>query len=543
MKKKKEIKKQILISVAGMIALIAAAVFCFDSVRKAIIVNEQESLKSLAKVNAQSLHASLETKRELIYVAFSGDLNEEGDIDRGILKLGEKGRYIPASDITLQEEWEQEVCQKAGENPGTVISGPVRKSEEGYYVLYMTKAVYLEGSNAGYVQIELNLDEIYDDEQALSSLQLENDGYCIVKGDDGTTIMPSYYDEEDISFSYSAGNGCSVEWVYEPKDGTPQKTQKLIAYETIEMGDDEFTLCIIEDYDKVTQPIEQMAFYFCLFGTILLAWTIGFIYSISQQQKKEALLVKELQYEKTLNETMKKQEGLMQKYNHSKTMSVLTGSIAHEFNNLMTPIVLYTDLLEENEVVFREMPEEITELKSATVRCEELARQLLSYSRQGKAEKVLTDYDATFAVNEAVNMVKKLLPDNIILKVNICKTSYYIHGQVGAVNQILLNLTTNAIHAMKNGGTLGIQFGISTDNEKDVRIIVEDNGTGIPPEIQRQVFHPFFTTKAAGEGTGIGLTVVKRLTEEHGGTIRVKTKVGKGTMFILDFPRVMEGIE
>lgn len=542
MKKKRVLKKQVVISIIGMLVLVAIAVYGYDSVRKAIILNEQESLKSLAKVNAQSLLSSLETKSKMIYVALSGDMDEVGDIEKGLLKLGEKSHYISVSELSEQENWEQKLCEKSGASPGSVIGGPVRKSQEGYYVLYMTKAVYIQGSIAGYVQVELNLDEIYDEEQALSSFQLENGGFCIVKGVDGTTIMPSYYDEEDISFSYSAGNGCDVEWVYEAKDGIPKKTQKLIAYETVEMGEEDFTLCIIEDYDKVTQPIERMALYFCLLGAALLIWTIGFIYNISEQQKKEALLVKELQHEKTLNETMKKQEGLMQKYNHSKTMSVLTGSIAHEFNNLMTPIVLYADLLEENEVVFREMPEEITELKSATMRCEELAKQLLSYSRQGKAEKVLTDYDVTFAINEAVNMVKKLLPENIEFKESVCKTSYYIHGQVGTMNQILLNLTTNAIHAMKNGGVLSVQFGLSTDNEKEVRLIVEDTGTGIPPEIHRQVFHPFFTTKQVGEGTGIGLTVVKRLTEEHGGSIRVKTKVGKGTKFILDFPRVMNDI-
>ena len=248
--------------------------------------------------------------------------------------------------------------------------------------------------------------------------------------------------------------------------------------------------------------------------------------------------MKELQHEKTLNEAMKEQEGLMQKYNHSKTMSVLTGSIAHEFNNLMTPIVLYADLLEENEVVLQEMPEEVTELKSAAGRCEELARQLLSYSRQGKAEKVCTDYDASYAVQEAVNIARKLLPKEIRLKENICRTPYYIHGQPGALNQILLNLEANAVHAMKEGGTLRVWFGLSADDEKNVRLVVEDTGTGIAPDIRQRVFHPFFTTKKAGEGTGIGLTVVKRLTEEHGGYVRVKTEVGKGTSFILDFPRV-----
>ena len=219
-------------------------------------------------------------------------------------------------------------------------------------------------------------------------------------------------------------------------------------------------------------------------------------------------------------------------------MEVLTGAIAHEFNNLMTPIMLYADLMEENEIVSNQMEEEIRELKSTAQRCEELAHQLLSYSRQGRAEKVLTEYNATFAIREAVNIIQKLVPSNVQLKTNICKTSYYLKGQVGSLNQILLNLTTNAIHAMKEGGILMIQFGLSTEDNNVVRLIVEDTGTGIPYEIQRNVFHPFFSTKPAGEGTGIGLTVVNRLTQEHGGSIRAKSEEGKGTRFILDFPRV-----
>lgn len=543
MEKKKVLRKQIIILLIGVAFFLAIAVVCYRNARDTILANEQESLKSLAQVNAQSLKSSLQAKSNMIYAVFSGDMKEKGDIEIGLIRLREKGKYIPLSEMGQLEKWEKEACEEAGWNPGEVITGPVRKSEEGYYVLYMTKTVYIDGSISGYVQVELNLDEIYAGEQALSDLQLADSRYCIVKGAKGATIMPSDYDDAEISLTHAAGNGCTIEWVYEARGGTPKRTRKLIAYETIAIGEEEFSLYIIEDYDNVIRPIDQIALYFCLLGIAVLSWTIGLLYKITEQRKTEVLLVKELQHEKTLNETMKKQEGLMEKYNHSKTMSVLTGSIAHEFNNLMTPIVLYADLLEENETVRREMPDEVQELKSAAARCEELARQLLSYSRQGKAEKVLTDYDATYAMHEAVNIVRKLIPDHVKLKESICRTPYYIHGQVGALNQILLNLTTNAIHAMKEGGTLGIQFGLSADDERNVRLVVEDTGTGIPPEIQRQVFQPFFTTKQAGEGTGIGLTVVRRLTEEHGGMIRVKTKEGKGTTFILDFPRVMESCE
>lgn len=537
MKEKSILKKQVFITAMGIIVLLLIAVFCYKSVEKAIIENEQESLRGLAKVNAQSLKTSLQAKSNLVYAVLSGDMENTDAIEMALIKTKEKGKYIPMEEKESLEPWEKKQCESAGMNPGEVVTGPVRITEKGYYGLYLTKAVSIAGSIAGYVQIELNLDEIYAQEQALSSLQLDNDGYCIVKNSDNITVMPGDYDEENISFTHPVGNGCAVVWGYQADAGTPDKARKLVAYETITFGDEKLSLYIIEDYDKVTQPIEQVAFYFFLFAAVLFIWAIWLTHKISDQSKKEVLLRKELQHEKTLNETLKKQEGLMQKYNHSKTMEVLSGSIAHEFNNLMTPIVLYAELLEDNEAIYREMPEEIRELKSAAVRCEELAKQLLSYSRQGKAEKVFTDYDASYAVRESVNMVKKLLPDQVRIKENICKTSYFIHGQVGALNQIILNLATNAVHAMKNGGILNIQFGLSTDDSRYVRLIIEDTGTGIPEEIQQYVFQPFFSTKPAGEGTGIGLTVVKRLTEEHGGQIRVHTVTGKGTRFVLDFPR------
>mgnify|MGYP003304129707 FL=1 len=333
MEKKNILRKQAVMIITGIIGLLIISIFCYRNVGNTIVENEQESLKSLAKVNARSLDASLDSKSNLIYAVFSGDLPNVKAIENGLLKLGEKGEYIALDAIALQEAWEKEVCQRAGENPGEVVAGPIRKSERGYYVLYMTKAVYIKGKLSGYVQIELNLDEIYAEDQALSNLQVENSRYCIVKANE-TVIMPSTYSDANISLSHMAENGCTLEWVYEAEGGTPKRTRKLIAYETIKVGEEELSLYIVEDYDQVVQPIEQISLIFCLIGLAIVLFTIGFMHRLSEQQKKEALLTKELQHEKTLNETMKKQEGLMQKYNHSKTMSVLTGSIAHEFNNL-----------------------------------------------------------------------------------------------------------------------------------------------------------------------------------------------------------------
>ena len=184
------------------------------------------------------------------------------------------------------------------------------------------------------------------------------------------------------------------------------------------------------------------------------------------------------------------------------------------------------------------MPDEVHELAISAKRCEELARQLLDYSRQGRAEKVLMQYNATFAVQSSVSIVNRLLPENIRMETSICKTAYYIRGQIGTLNQVILNLVTNAIHAIgKKEGRIRIQFGLSIETDRMVRLIVEDNGEGIPEEVLWHIFEPFYTTKKEKEGTGIGLTVVKRLVEEHGGLIQVRSTPGKGTIFVMDFPK------
>ncbi|MBP7319758.1 MAG: sensor histidine kinase [Lachnospiraceae bacterium] len=539
-KRQRKIKDFVIVAV-GIVLILASAFFSYHTVKNTIVEREQESLRSIANVSTQSILASIQAKSNLIYAAFAGDMGSFDEMKQSLLKVEEKGNCIMLSEAETLEEWRKNVCDQAARSPGEVIEGPVRQVEAGYYVLYMTKAVYMEGSLAGYVQVELNLDEIYEEEQALSNLELGNLGYCLVKNSRGETIMPRTGSETKTQFSISGENenNCAIEWVYEAGQGTPMCTRNLVAYDKVSFGGEKFVLCIMESYDEVVKPIERIALYFCLLGGILLLWSLGFGYRMVHQQEEEEKLKMELQYEKELNaasEALKKQEQMMQQYNHSKTVGILTGAIAHEFNNLMTPIVLYTGLLEENDKVTAEMPEEVEELADTARRCEELARQLLEYSRQGRAEKVLSNYNVTFAVQMSAKMVTRLLPDSIIFQSQICKTPYYIRGQIGSMNQMILNLTMNAIHAMSSGGTFTLQFGLSKENERYVRLVVSDTGTGIAKEIQSHVFDPFFTTKQDGQGNGIGLTVVKRLVEEHGGNIRVATEAEKGTTFIIDIP-------
>lgn len=532
MEKRKTKRRHLLLAAAGSMALLGIGLFCYHMVKSTIIENEQNSLLSLARISAQSLTTSFQAKTNLIYGAFSGDMDGEEEISQNLLKVGGRGRYISRDAVTDLQQWEKTACEDAGKNPGKVITGPIEPLSTGGYGMYMTKAVYMKGSIAGYIQMELDLDEMYD----------EGQGIGIVKNSAGEIVMPGKTEEENVKFTLPEDkkSGCFVEWVYEGVEGVPQKVRKLVAVDTVSVGEEQLTLCIMKNYEEVTKPIESISLSFFLIGGILLTWMGRFLYKIINQQKEEEQLVKELAYEKELNAALSNQEGLMQKYNHSKTIGVLTGAIAHEFNNLMTPIILYTNLLEENEIVYSQVPEEIEELKSSAERCGELAGQLLSYARLGRAEKVLVDYNATYAVRESIHIVERLLPEHVNLKTTICDTSYYIRGQAGALNQIIINLTSNAIHAMKEKGVLTIQFGLSVEDERMLRLIIKDTGCGIAHEIRARIFEPFFTTKGDKQGTGIGLTVVKRLVEEHGGYIRVEASERQGTMFVIDIPSVQE---
>jgi len=148
-------RKELIISVTGVLLLLLSAVFCYQTVRDAIIDNEKESIQNIAEVSSHSLKATLQGKSNLVYAALSGDMASEESIEASLLKIGEKGKYIRLDQVSQLQDWEADSCEEAGKNPGHVIAGPIRKTYSGGYVLYLTKAVYMNRSIAGYVQIEL----------------------------------------------------------------------------------------------------------------------------------------------------------------------------------------------------------------------------------------------------------------------------------------------------------------------------------------------------------------------------------------------------
>jgi len=229
-----------------------------------------------------------------------------------------------------------------------------------------------------------------------------------------------------------------------------------------------------------------------------------------------------------------------------EAMGTLAGGIAHDFNNILSPIfghseILLMDMSENNP--FRKSVEEIY---SAAQRATELVKQILTFSRQEPIE--LKSIRLQDVVVDALKLLRATISHSIQIKRNIDNTCGTVKADTTQIHQIVMNLSTNAYHAMeKNGGVLAIsvkkvQFGEMdlTNPEmkpgKYVCLILSDTGVGIPTNIIEKIFDPFFTTKAKGKGTGLGLSTVHGIVAEMGGTIKVYSEPGKGTEFRVFFP-------
>lgn len=234
-----------------------------------------------------------------------------------------------------------------------------------------------------------------------------------------------------------------------------------------------------------------------------------------------------------------------------EAIGVLAGGIAHDFNNLLAIIMGYAELLEFPAEQDPTSVENVKNILVAANRAKELVRQILAFSRQAKVDRF--PLDLTPLIKESLKMLRSSLPSTIEIRDNLAPHCGLVLADPTQVHQILMNLCTNAQHAMEdNGGILTIQIQrvLLEDQISEaqkhlqpgvyVELIISDTGTGIRPDLIDKVFDPYFTTKPQGKGTGMGLAIVHGLVHEYGGEITVESTLGKGTTFHVFLPVVEE---
>ena len=233
-----------------------------------------------------------------------------------------------------------------------------------------------------------------------------------------------------------------------------------------------------------------------------------------------------------------------------EAIGTLAGGIAHDFNNILSGIFGYSQLAQSNIKNPEKAYKNIDQIIKGAKRAAELVRQILTFSRQTEYQK--KPYRVYLEVNEALNLLRSTIPTNIEI-VREINSRAMVFGDPGQIHQILMNLCTNAYHAMKKaGGCLTVSLTevqiLEPKFLNDKKILpgnylilkVRDTGCGMDEKILKKVFDPYYTTKGPGEGTGLGLAIVQAVVDEHDGYLDVLSIPGKGTQFYIYFPVVKE---
>jgi len=247
-------------------------------------------------------------------------------------------------------------------------------------------------------------------------------------------------------------------------------------------------------------------------------------------------ITKEIQLENQLRQAQK-----------MESIGTLAGGIAHDFNNILSAILGYSDLIKMEQPEGSEIYDDATQIEQASHRARDLVTQILTFCRMKETEFEPIRID--IIIKEALKLLRSSIPTTIEIKSRIENIRELVLADSTQIHQIIMNLCTNACHAMEDkGGILKVNlsvkkanhvYGLDTtkmEEKKFLKLVVKDTGYGISEEIIENIFDPYFTTKDLGEGTGLGLSVVQGIVKSYGGDIAVTSSPGEGTEFTIHFP-------
>jgi PAS domain S-box-containing protein len=251
---------------------------------------------------------------------------------------------------------------------------------------------------------------------------------------------------------------------------------------------------------------------------------------------------------KQAEEEKEKLQAQLRQSQKMEAIGTLAGGVAHDFNNILTAIMGFTYVLRMDLKSDDPKMAYVDQILSASQKAANLTQSLLAFSRKQQIDLEL--HKINDIINQITQLLKRLLTEDIELKVSLAHANPTVLADITQIDQILMNLTTNARDAMPKGGTMRIETGIVTLDEEFIALhgygepgkyallSVSDTGTGMNDKTREHIFEPFFTTKEVGKGTGLGLSSVYGIVKQHSGYITVDSTLGKGTTFRIYLPLV-----
>lgn len=247
-------------------------------------------------------------------------------------------------------------------------------------------------------------------------------------------------------------------------------------------------------------------------------------------------------------------ENYREQLNRSQKMEsvgLLAGGIAHDLNNLLQPMMGYCELLLLNPELDEKARRYVQKFMETSEKAKDLVRRLMAFGMN--QQLIIHPVNLNRIIRDFIGLISRSLREDIRIITDLNEQIPRIMADPGQVEQVIMNLAVNAQDAMPNGGTLILRTQPADTSEtgflpKDakigqsaVRMTVCDTGIGMDPETCARIFDPFFTTKEMGKGTGLGLAMVYGIITQHGGRVRVRSEIGKGAVFDIDWPAAMDG--
>lgn len=415
-------------------------------------------------------------------------------------------------------------------------------------------------------------------QQLVSDIHVGTNGYIMVKNADNRVVMHpeseqwgievlegrrKLYSNNELDMSslsellrtqQEKTSGIMDYYSYWWTNPSLPRVHKISAYRQLTLGDSFWIVSAVVDYDDLYQPVAEsfrkMAVMFSSIALVMVLLTV-FIFHLQQKNSQNAAQITSLQEVNEALEELHRSEEFLQHGQRLQLMGTLTGGIAHEFNNFLTPITGYADLIMVDADPESEIYDNAREISEAAEKARDVVKQISAMSRRN----VETIYDAV-SVKKMLEQTRKLVETNCPKQIEILEqvdlNEEEVLGNMTQLQQVLLNICINAIHAIgKAEGTLTLSADVVPRSElllrfpdekipevwpSYVRIRIADNGSGMDKETLQRIFEPFFTTKKTGEGTGLGLALAEQIIRTHRGHICAESTLGKGSTFYIYLP-------
>lgn len=551
----------------------------FRRYRESLIETEKGQLLTIARTIGTGLSQDVELEMEKIDLSLDSLEDPDSDRMRAVADLilrQSEGLY--KSCCCMQDGQEifslgersgnadlPEMIKEKALAPGKAVVLGKYQAESGWYEMAIGKAVPAQGGVCNLV-FAMDLNEVY--RMIVSPVKIGEAGYSVVKDDSLAIIMhhaknqigmDALYDRQetypdldltslgewlDLQRAQDEGTGLLESYVWDDPDLTA--VQRIVAFTTINIRGERWIVNSTLPTEELAGPLGRMVLIMAglsiLYMSGIALLLVAFTSAISRAESQR----REIRYLKEINRGMElvaRKNDEIRHYQRVQSMGMMSSHIAHEFNNYLTPVMVYGELLESDESVSEDNRAMLREMLKSVDSAAKLSRELLDFSRMDAGAKA-APIDLTQETKEAVSVVRQLAPAKIEFTSELTDQPAWVRGREGMMQHILMNLCKNAFHAMENTEkkALHIRYTVEeAQNEagRQAVLTVSDTGCGIKADNLRDIFEPFYTTKGSSQGTGLGLSVVRSMVENAGGTIKVESEEEKGTTFIMIFPAAL----